>query len=140
MEKFFIEGGIPLQGTVEISGSKNAALPILAASLLCDGTATISGLPAIDDVKAFLEIIAALGVDIQTQGTDGLIRSENIASKKTLDHPHIKKMRASILLLAPLLARFGEVRLPFPGGCVLGKRSAESHLSVFRALGADVVE
>ena len=140
-EKFFIEGGVPLSGTVEISGSKNAALPILAASLLCNGTSKISHVPQIDDVQSFLEIITSLNCGVEVDGENISISAENITlQNETVNDKHIKKMRASILLLAPLLVRFGEVKIPFPGGCVLGKRSAESHLVALRALGAEVKE
>ncbi len=140
-EKFFIQGGKALRGTVRVSGSKNAALPILAASLLCTGESEISNLPEIHDVQAFLEILRSLGVSFENKNGTLVLSAENLLQKtQEFAHPHIKKMRASILLLAPLLLRWGAVRLPFPGGCVLGKRSAESHLKAFQAFGAEILE
>lgn len=141
-EKFFIQGGKPLRGTVAIPGSKNAALPILAASLLINGESTLANLPHIADVETFLKILELLGVQY-TQKEEG-VYTLNAAelTQDTHDIPtvEIKKMRASILLLAPLLVRLGTVELPFPGGCVLGKRSAETHFAAFRAFGAKVEE
>jgi UDP-N-acetylglucosamine 1-carboxyvinyltransferase len=140
-EKFFIEGGIPLTGRVRISGSKNAALPIIAASILGAGKNILEDVPNIDDVDALLEIFRALGGKAESQdGKLTLSADEMTLPSGTLEHPHIRQMRASILLLAPLLIRFGEVRLPFPGGCVLGKRSAATHFAAFRAFGAEIME
>ncbi len=140
-EKFFIEGGATLSGTVEISGSKNAALPILAATLLVAGSSTVTNVPNIDDIAAFLEILESLGTQISEKNGTRTLNTQNIAPHtKALNHPHIRYMRASILLLAPLLVRFGEVKIPFPGGCVLGKRSAESHLKALVGFGAEVQE
>jgi UDP-N-acetylglucosamine 1-carboxyvinyltransferase len=138
---FRVSGGKPLSGAVEISGSKNAALPILAATLAFRGETVITNLPDISDIVSFLSIIESLGGKVTRSGAETRIDASSLALPDLhLQHPAIKKMRASILLLAPLLVRFGEVKMPFPGGCVLGKRSAESHLRAFLALGAEVIE
>ncbi|MBI5413908.1 UDP-N-acetylglucosamine 1-carboxyvinyltransferase [Candidatus Peregrinibacteria bacterium] len=141
-EKFYIEGGIPLSGTVRVSGSKNAALPILAASILVGGNSRISDVPEIDDTISMMEILEILGVKITRDKNSITFNTESIQfPKQGKDFSaHIKKMRASILLLAPLLIRFGSVRIPFPGGCVLGKRPAKSHFMAFEAFGAKVEE
>ncbi len=136
-----IRGGKKLSGIVEISGSKNAALPILAASMAVEGESKIENLPDISDVQIFCSIIESLGGSVTVQNRVGTIDCSDIKlCNGTLQNPAIKKMRASILMLAPLLHRFGEVKIPFPGGCVLGKRSADAHLRAFEALGAEVIE
>ena len=137
---FKVVGGKKLSGSVEISGSKNAALPILAASLALSGTQKIKNLPEISDVSHFLKMLEFCGARVKKTGDAVEISAENLSPKKDFSHPAVGKMRASILLLAPLLARFGEIKMPFPGGCVLGKRSAESHLRAFSAFGAEIIE
>lgn len=138
---FLVNGGKPLSGTVEISGSKNAALPILAAALAFNGETVIRNLPEISDIISFLAIIESLGCVVTRTASETRIDARGLCLPDfSLQNPAIKKMRASILLLAPLLVRFGEVKMPFPGGCVLGKRSAESHLRAFCALNTEVIE
>jgi UDP-N-acetylglucosamine 1-carboxyvinyltransferase len=139
-EKFLVQGKKTLKGSVQISGSKNAALPILSATLAVKGISSIENLPNISDVQYFLDILRAQGVKINQSGKQTHIDASNLFSETALSHPYIQKMRASILLLAPLLIRFGEVKIPFPGGCVLGKRSLETHLRAFRAFGAEILE
>lgn len=121
-----------------ISGSKNAALPILAATLLAETESVLHNVPDISDVHAFLKILSGLGAEVSfANGTvkvnPGLVRGGAIEPNL------VKHMRASILLLGPLLARFKEVRLAFPGGCVLGKRSVHAHLHALGALGAELI-
>lgn len=141
MSDFFrVVGEKKLSGSVQISGSKNAALPILAASLALPGASHLYNLPEISDVLHFCEMLESLGVKIQKGDGVHQISAENISSESHFQHFAIGKMRASILLLAPLLVRNGEVKMPFPGGCVLGKRSAESHLRAFSAFGAEIIE
>jgi len=137
---FKIKGKSPLQGEVEISGSKNAALPILAASLIISGKSKIKNVPLISDVKNFLNILSFLGVKIDQKGNDIKLNSNSLKSIIDINHEGIEKMRAAILLLGPLLARIGEVKIPFPGGCVLGKRSIFSHLFAFEQIGIEVLE
>lgn len=141
MKIFEIEGKRKLTGEVEVSGSKNAALPILAATLLVKGDNIIRNLPDISDVQLFLKIFEDLGAEITKKENTVRINTDKIKAPKDflIDHHGINKMRATILLIGPLLARFGEIKIPFPGGCVLGKRSADTHLSGFEQLGAEII-
>ncbi len=137
---FHITGNKKLTGEVQISGSKNAALPILAASLGIGGVSHIENVPNISDVQRFFSLIEGFGGKIQRNGKNVQIDTSEIFFSGEIVHPDVQVMRASILFLAPLLSRFGEVKMPFPGGCVLGKRSADAHLRAFVSLGAEVVD
>lgn len=137
MPRFIIEGGHPLNGTVKIHGSKNAALPILAATLLTRDECTLHNVPHISDIHTFLEILKGLGAKFEY--SKGILKIQtakigNIQAKKEL----VQQMRASILLLGPLLARKGEAEMVFPGGCVLGKRSIHAHAHALEKLGATI--
>ncbi|MFN8485677.1 MAG: UDP-N-acetylglucosamine 1-carboxyvinyltransferase [Anaerolineae bacterium] len=138
MEKFIIEGGRPLNGTVTPSGNKNAALPLIAATLLTDEPVTLHNVPAIVDVQNLCELMTTLGVEI-TAPTAGALqfRGGNV-QPAALDTELCRAIRASILLAGPLLARFGKVELPPPGGDVIGRRRLDTHLLALEALGADV--
>ncbi|MBU0981714.1 UDP-N-acetylglucosamine 1-carboxyvinyltransferase [Patescibacteria group bacterium] len=137
MPKFKVQGGVPLKGEVKISGAKNAALPILAATLLATEPCTLTNVPDISDVHTFLGILKDLGAEATfTEGTVKIDTRKVRPSK--IKHEQVKKMRASILLLGPLLGRFKEVSLAFPGGCVLGKRSVHAHLHALEKLGARI--
>ena len=139
MSRFIIQGGEALKGEVRIGGSKNAVLPILAASLLSTAPVTLHNVPDISDVHTFLEIMETLGV--KTAYKDGTVTIDTAGLKQAaIESGRVKHMRSSILLLGPLLGRFGEVQLAFPGGCVLGKRSVHAHLYALEALGAETVE
>lgn len=137
MSKFVVQGGIPLSGTVEVGGSKNATLPILAATLLSDQKTTLHNVPNISDVHKFLEILNSLGCTTSFEDGTVTVESASIQAGQIDDHL-VKHMRASILLAGPLLARFGKLELAFPGGCVLGKRSISAHVKALEALGAEV--
>lgn len=139
MPKFIVQGGVPLKGELTISGSKNAALPILAATLLTDSPSTLRNVPDISDVHAFLKILSGLGAEVSFN--EGTVTVNPVQVKSAQIDPNlVKHMRASILLLGPLLARFKEVELAYPGGCVLGKRSVHAHLHALTKLGARVIE
>ena len=139
MSKFLVKGGVPLKGTVKVGGSKNAALPILAATLLSNEPVTLRNVPDISDVHAFLRILSSLGAEVSfNQGT--VTVNPTRLEPTQIDAHLVKHMRASILLLGPLLGRFGEVGLAYPGGCVLGKRSIQAHVHALSALGAQLVE
>jgi UDP-N-acetylglucosamine 1-carboxyvinyltransferase len=139
MPKFIVQGGIPLKGEVSVSGSKNASLPILAATVLATEPVTLHNVPDISDVHAFLKILSSLGAEVSfNEGTVTVNPAHLTAS--TIDEDLVKHMRASILLLGPLLGRFKEARLAYPGGCVLGKRSVHAHVHALSALGAQLVE
>ncbi len=137
MEKFVIEGGAPLRGTVRIGGAKNAALPIMAASMLADGPVTLKGVPKLRDVSTLSGILAELGVRVERSAD--LVRIETVNSDLT-DAPYhmVRKMRASICVLGPLLARRGRARVALPGGCVIGIRPVDLHIKGLGALGADI--
>lgn len=139
MPTFLIQGGQPLKGTARIHGSKNATLPILAATLLTHEPCTLHNVPDISDVYAFLEILKRMGVSIEFKAGTVHVAAETL---RTVEPPRelVKQMRASILLFGPMLARAGELRMFFPGGCVLGKRSIHAHTHALTALGAEVTE
>jgi UDP-N-acetylglucosamine 1-carboxyvinyltransferase len=138
MEKFIIEGGYPLSGTIVPAGNKNAALPALAACLLTEEEVVLRNIPRIRDVEAMCHLLQSLGVKVSW-------REDNVVSFKAdaVDHTEVDaewsdKIRASFLLAGPLLARFGSADMPPPGGDVIGRRRLDPHLDAFRALGADV--
>ena len=138
MSKFIINGGKTLSGEVKISGSKNAALPLIAASILLKET-KLSNVPRIDDVEAMLNIISYLGGEYKWLGENELlINTENLKSKPLPGSA--RKLRASILFVGPLLARFGEAELPYPGGDIIGARPLDTHINAFKELGVDVLE
>jgi UDP-N-acetylglucosamine 1-carboxyvinyltransferase len=136
MDQFEIEGGRPLHGRVKISGSKNAALPILIATLLTDETCVIENVPVLlRDIRTTFQLLESLGKGIAVQGSTVSVRHK--ASLKThAPYDLVKQMRASVLVAGPLLARFGVVRVPIPGGCSIGLRPIDIHLKGFKALGA----
>jgi len=135
--KFIVEGGRKLSGKVRVSGSKNAALPILCAALLHKGESQISNVPNIRDTRTLLGIFDFL--DIKNEFKEGVVKIDTSNMKnKTLPHDLVCEFRAAILLLAPLLARFGKVKSAYPGGCVLGKRSVSAHLELFKKIGISV--
>jgi UDP-N-acetylglucosamine 1-carboxyvinyltransferase len=138
MSSFIIEGGHPLSGTVTPSGNKNAALPILAASLLTDQPLTLHNVPRIGDVDTMLRLLADLGVQVSEWDGSSLTLQAAEVHKAALDARLCKLIRASILLAGPLLARCGELQLPVPGGDVIGRRRVDTHLLALAALGAEV--
>ncbi len=134
MPKFVIHGGKKLRGEARVGGSKNAALPILAATLLTDKKCVLKNVPDIEDVHTMLAILKALGSEVNFRNHTVAIQTRKI-QHDALPHALGCKMRASVLLLGPLLAREGYAKLPYPGGCVLGARPIDTHASVFRQLG-----
>lgn len=137
MSKLIIEGGQPLKGTVKISGSKNAALPIIAATLLTDQTCRLSNVPRIEDVKNLLKIMEKLGTKYDFTGNDLTIRTEKIKTH-IIDKILVRSLRASILLMGPLLSRIGKCEISHPGGCIIGKRPIGVHFDVLRAMGVKI--
>ncbi|ADB51952.1 UDP-N-acetylglucosamine 1-carboxyvinyltransferase [Conexibacter woesei] len=138
MEKFVIQGGVPLSGTFVPAGNKNGALPILAAALLTDEEVVIRNVPRISDVQAQIELIADLGARAEWIGDNEVaIRADGVA-KTDLDRRLSERIRASFLLAGPLLARFGRAHMPPPGGDVIGRRRLDPHLDAFKALGATI--
>ena len=138
MEKFIIEGGIPLHGEVTPSGNKNAALPILAACLLTDEPVVLHNIPQIKDVINMRMLLENLGVKVQTLDKSTWRLTAQDLQTADLDPDLCRRIRASILLAGPMLARKGEIQLPPPGGDVIGRRRLDTHLLALQALGAQV--
>lgn len=136
--RFLITGGHKLEGQVTAGGSKNAVLPILAASLLTNEPITLTNVPAIADIFVMQKILRFLGVACELEGNTLKIQAEKIENKE-IEHQFVSKLRGCSLLLGAILSRNGEVRLAFPGGCVIGKRPMDTHLLALEALGAEVV-
>jgi len=139
MEKYFIEGGHKLAGEIAVSGAKNEALKILAASVLSEEPCTITNFPDIEDVSRMLELLTDLGANIERGDNSVTIDPKNIKAGKPSDEL-VKKLRSSVMLAGPLLARFGEVTMSHPGGCVIGQRPIDLFLAGFKALGAEIKE
>jgi UDP-N-acetylglucosamine 1-carboxyvinyltransferase len=138
MEKFVIQGGSPLSGEITPAGNKNAALPILAACLLTEEELALRNVPRISDTETQLELLEGLGVKVAWSGeNDVRLRADSVTAT-VLDEELASLIRASFLLAGPLLARFGEVRMPPPGGDFIGRRRLDPHLDAFRDLGARV--
>jgi UDP-N-acetylglucosamine 1-carboxyvinyltransferase len=138
MEQFVIEGNMPLSGIVTPSGNKNAALPLLAASLLTDQPLVLRNVPDIRDVQIMLQLLSDLGVDITQTGPHTLRLQASHVRKTDLDAELCRDIRASILLAGPALARLGHVELPPPGGDVIGRRRLDTHFLAFRKMGAEM--
>lgn len=136
MSKFIIEGGIPLKGTIRTAGNKNAVLPCMVASLLTDEPVILENVPQIRDVAVMAEILINYGVAINGLGTNKLIIDASHLHHTQPDKKLIEKLRASVLLLGPLLSRLGKVALYHPGGDIIGKRSIDTHLWALEKLGA----
>ncbi|HET9122321.1 MAG TPA: UDP-N-acetylglucosamine 1-carboxyvinyltransferase, partial [Acidiferrobacteraceae bacterium] len=138
MDKLIVAGGVPLRGEVRISGAKNAALPVLAACLLAEGTVRISNVPHLQDITTTMELLGRMGVQLVV---DEKMTIEVDSSKvDVLRAPYdlVKTMRASILVLGPLLARFGEAEVSMPGGCAIGSRPVNVHIKGLQAMGAEI--
>ncbi len=139
MDKLKITGGQPLHGTVRISGAKNAALPILCASLLTDQALRLDNVPDLNDIVTMLKLLRQLGVRVDgSPGEHTLVLQANDIQSVEAPYELVKTMRASILVLGPLLARFGEARVSLPGGCAIGQRPVDQHIKGLAALGADI--
>lgn len=135
-QSFEIEGGHPISGTIRPSGNKNAALPLIAACLLTEDEVVLHNVPQIRDVAALLELLAGLGVTVSPRGGSSVALRASGVNGAEADHKLAKQIRASILLAGPLLARRGRVRLPPPGGDVIGRRRIDTHVLGLEALGA----
>ncbi|MFC4599416.1 UDP-N-acetylglucosamine 1-carboxyvinyltransferase [Cohnella hongkongensis] len=139
MDNLVIEGGNPLSGTIRIHGAKNAALPILAASLLAEGEVTIRNVPRLLDIEVMLDILRDLGCKARHQDTVVTVDTA-VATSSHIPETLMRKMRSSVFLMGPLLARFGEAQLYQPGGCAIGERKIDLHLRGLAALGARIEE
>ena len=146
MERIRIQGGVPIAGTVRIGGAKNAALPLMAASLLSDKALRLSNLPHLADISTLARLLARLGVEIRMEGADsadghaGRVLDLRAARILSTEAPYdlVRKMRASILVLGPLVARAGAATVSLPGGCAIGSRPVDLHLMGLEALGAKI--
>lgn len=135
MSKIILNSKRPLEGEVCISGSKNSALPILSACLLCDGTVTVSNIPYLSDVEVMISILTSLGADIK-RNNNTVVLDCSYVKNTPLAYELTGKIRASFLVAGPLLAKFGYASVSLPGGCTIGTRPVDLHLKGFKALGA----
>jgi len=138
MDKLIIAGGNPLNGAVRISGAKNAVLPILVATLLCDDSVTLENVPHLNDVTTTMTLLGRMGVRLTL--TDNMMIEADASGVNNYEAEYelVKTMRASILVLGPLLSRFGEAVVSLPGGCAIGARPVDLHINGLRAMGADI--
>ena len=142
MDKIVVEGGPALRGEVQVSGAKNAGLPVLAATLLGQGEHVVTNLPDLADVRTMGRLLAHMGCEVGRAAADGDARAAvlRVPAQLRPEAPYelVKTMRASVLVLGPLLARFGQARVSLPGGCAIGARPIDQHLKVLSAMGAEI--
>jgi UDP-N-acetylglucosamine 1-carboxyvinyltransferase len=138
MERFIVQGGVPLSGTITASGNKNAALKLIAACILTDEPVILHNMPDIADVRTMLEIVARLGASTEKVGDASWRIHLQQVSSKAVDPTLASQIRASIVLAGPMLARSGEIELPPPGGDVIGRRRVDTHMLALKALGAEI--
>jgi UDP-N-acetylglucosamine 1-carboxyvinyltransferase len=136
--KLVIQGGIPLKGTVKVSSAKNAVLPVIAASLLSEGPCTLQDIPHLADVNSICRVIEHLGARVVRSNNDITISVPDLTDVEA-PYEYVRLMRASFLVLGPLLARGGRAVIPLPGGCAIGARPIDLHLKGFKALGAEII-
>ncbi len=138
MNKLIIRGGVPLRGDVRISGAKNAVLPIMAAGLLCETPCTIENVPHLQDVTTMMELLGGMGVSLTISDKMSVEIDTSTIEKLVAPYDLVCTMRASILVLGPMLARFGQAKVSLPGGCAIGSRPVDIHLHGLMALGAQI--
>ena len=138
MQKIVVEGGIPLSGEVQISGAKNAVLPILCATLLADGPVEISNVPHLHDVVTTAKLLAEIGAGISIDERYGITVDPTTVHSQVAPYELVRTMRASVLVLGPLLARYGHAEVSLPGGCAIGSRPVDLHIKGLQTLGATV--
>ena len=137
MEKLLVTGGPPaLKGTINVSGSKNSSLPILAATLLTGDQCVIRRVPDVSDTNYMVQILSQLGAEVERASGNVIVSAENVSHKTPYDI--VRKMRASVCMMGPLVARLGKAEVSLPGGCVIGDRPIDLHLHALRELGADI--
>ena len=139
MQKIVVTGGMPLEGEVRISGAKNAVLPILCATLLADGPVDIGNVPHLHDVVTTIKLLRELGAEVEHDRQNGHVRVDaRSVNSHVAPYELVKTMRASVLVLGPLLARYGAAEVSLPGGCAIGSRPVDQHIKGMQALGAEV--
>jgi UDP-N-acetylglucosamine 1-carboxyvinyltransferase len=138
VDKLLIQGGNALSGEVAISGAKNAALPILCASLLTAEPLHLTNVPHLNDISTMLRLLGDMGVGVTMDGVDGLVLDGSGLNNAVASYEMVKTMRASILVLGPLVARCGEARVSLPGGCAIGARPVDQHIKGLQAMGAEI--
>ena len=138
MDKLLIQGGAALSGEVAISGAKNAALPILCASLLTADPLHFTNVPHLNDISTMLRLLGDMGIKVTMDGVDGMVLDGGGLNNPVASYEMVKTMRASILVLGPLVARCGEARVSLPGGCAIGARPVDQHIKGLQAMGAEI--
>lgn len=137
MDKIIIQGGKPLNGIVKISGAKNSALPIMAAGLLAEGTSVLKNIPDLLDIRTLIKLLEGFGAKVQFNQDQITLNAHHITNTEA-PYELVKTMRASVVVLGPLLARMGKARVSLPGGCAIGARPIDRHLKAFEAMGAEI--
>ena len=138
-ERFFITGGKPLQGTVIIDGAKNSALSIMAACLLTSEVCVLENVPQLTDVYSMIEVIKTLGIQVEWKDSNTLYIDPDDFNNYEAPYELVKTMRASFLVMGPLIARLKKAKISLPGGCAIGARPVDFHLKGFQSLGANIV-
>jgi UDP-N-acetylglucosamine 1-carboxyvinyltransferase len=138
MDKIVIEGGRPLEGTVKISGAKNAILPVLAATLMTRGRNIIEGVPKVRDVATMIQLLKDLGAEVESYRNEKIVLDTSCANNPEAPYDLVSTMRASCLVLGPLLAKLGRARVSLPGGCAIGARPIDLHIKGLEAMGAKI--
>ena len=138
MDKIVIEGGRPLEGTVKISGAKNAILPVLAATLMTRGRNIIEGVPKVRDVATMIQLLKDLGAEVESYRNEKIVLDTSSANNPEAPYDLVSTMRASCLVLGPLLAKLGRARVSLPGGCAIGARPIDLHIKGLEAMGAKI--
>ncbi len=139
MDKLLITGGKPLSGELRISGAKNAALPILAATLLSEKPVTVGNIPHLHDITTTMELLGRMGIQLTVDEKMNIEVDSSTITKYEAPYELVKTMRASILVLGPLLSRFGEAHVSLPGGCAIGTRPVDIHLTALEKMGAEII-
>ncbi|MCK5122114.1 MAG: UDP-N-acetylglucosamine 1-carboxyvinyltransferase, partial [Methylococcales bacterium] len=138
MDKLIITGGAQLSGELRISGAKNAALPILAATLLSEESVSIGNIPHLHDITTTMQLLGQMGIQLTIDEKMNIEVNSNTITKYEAPYELVRTMRASILVLGPLLARFGEAHVSLPGGCAIGTRPVDIHIDSLIKMGADI--
>ncbi|HEU5394568.1 MAG TPA: UDP-N-acetylglucosamine 1-carboxyvinyltransferase, partial [Candidatus Methylomirabilis sp.] len=138
MDQLRIRGGVPLRGSVRVSGAKNAALPCITAGLLAEGELRLTNVPRLKDIETICRLLRHMGVAVEADGAGGLAVSGRAVSRFEAPYELVRTMRASVLVLGPLVARFGRARVSLPGGCAIGPRPINLHLAGLKQMGAEI--